>query len=150
MPQALTPMATAYPTTGKWLTDSTPTTAPDAAANSSHVSYDSSSASHITADGWFNETTFNNFKIKGDVSSIADSGHPRLRSPHDSLKWIIKPTRDTSWINEIGDYFCIDHGTGVVIGETTIIGSHVVLYQGVTLGAKNFEYDEQGRSISFK
>ena len=78
------------------------TTAPDAAANSSHVSYDSSSASHITADGWFNETTFNNFKIKGDVSSIADSGHPRLRSPHDSLKWIIKPTRDTSWINEIG------------------------------------------------
>lgn len=47
----------------------------------------------------------------------------------------------------IGNYFCIDHGTGVVIGETTIIGSHVVLYQGVTLGAKNFEYDEQGRPI---
>lgn len=46
---------------------------------------------------------------------------------------------------QIGEYFCIDHGTGVVIGETTIIGSHVVLYQGVTLGAKNFEYDEQGR-----
>ena len=48
---------------------------------------------------------------------------------------------------QIGDHFCIDHGTGVVIGETTIIGSHVVLYQGVTLGAKNFEYDEQGRPI---
>ena len=48
---------------------------------------------------------------------------------------------------QIGEYFCIDHGTGVVIGETTIIGSHVVLYQGVTLGAKNFEYDEQGRPI---
>ena len=47
----------------------------------------------------------------------------------------------------IGDYFCIDHGTGVVIGETTIIGSHVVLYQGVTLGAKNFEYDGAGRPI---
>lgn len=78
------------------------TTAPDAAANSSHVTYDSSSASHITADGWFNETTFNNFKIKGDVSSIADSGHPRLRSPHDSLKWIIKPTDNGSWINETG------------------------------------------------
>lgn len=45
---------------------------------------------------------------------------------------------------QIGEYFCIDHGTGVVIGETTIIGSHVVLYQGVTLGAKNFEYDEAG------
>ena len=48
---------------------------------------------------------------------------------------------------QIGEYFCIDHGTGVVIGETTIIGSHVVLYQGVTLGAKNFEYDEKGRPI---
>lgn len=47
----------------------------------------------------------------------------------------------------IGDHFCIDHGTGVVIGETAIIGSHVVLYQGVTLGARNFEYDEQGHPI---
>ena len=46
---------------------------------------------------------------------------------------------------QIGDHFCIDHGTGVVIGETAIIGSHVVLYQGVTLGAKNFEYDENGK-----
>ncbi len=36
---------------------------------------------------------------------------------------------------EIGEYFCIDHGTGVVIGETTHIGNHVKIYQGVTLGA---------------
>lgn len=36
---------------------------------------------------------------------------------------------------EIGEYFCIDHGTGVVIGETSRIGNHVKLYQGVTLGA---------------
>jgi len=35
----------------------------------------------------------------------------------------------------IGHFFCIDHGTGVVIGETTIIGDHVKVYQGVTLGA---------------
>lgn len=48
---------------------------------------------------------------------------------------------------QIGDHFCIDHGTGVVIGETAVIGSHVVLYQGVTLGAKNFEYDTEGRPI---
>lgn len=48
---------------------------------------------------------------------------------------------------QIGDYFCIDHGTGVVIGATSVIGSHVVLYQGVTLGAKNFEYDEQEHPI---
>ena len=45
---------------------------------------------------------------------------------------------------EIGPYFAIDHGTGIVIGETTIIGSHVTLYQGVTLGAKAFSYDENG------
>lgn len=48
---------------------------------------------------------------------------------------------------QIGEYFCIDHGTGVVIGETSIIGSHVVLYQGVTLGAKNFEYDQDGKPM---
>lgn len=36
---------------------------------------------------------------------------------------------------KIGDYFCIDHGTGIVIGETTEIGNHVKIYQGVTLGA---------------
>lgn len=47
----------------------------------------------------------------------------------------------------IGEYFCIDHGTGVVIGATTIIGDHVVLYQGVTLGARNFTYDAEGRPI---
>jgi serine O-acetyltransferase len=47
----------------------------------------------------------------------------------------------------IGEYFCIDHGTGVVIGETAIIGNHVMLYQGVTLGARNFTYDENGHPI---
>ena len=47
----------------------------------------------------------------------------------------------------IGEYFCIDHGTGVVIGATTIIGTHVVLYQGVTLGARNFSYDAEGHPI---
>lgn len=45
---------------------------------------------------------------------------------------------------KIDEYFCIDHGTGVVIGGTCIIGSHVTLYQGVTLGAKHFTYDENG------
>ena len=45
---------------------------------------------------------------------------------------------------QIGSYFSIDHGTGVVIGETTIIGNHVHLYKGVTLGAKNFVLDESG------
>lgn len=40
---------------------------------------------------------------------------------------------------QIGQYFCIDHGTGVVIGETTNIGDHVKIYQGVTLGALSVE-----------
>lgn len=45
---------------------------------------------------------------------------------------------------QIGEYFAIDHGTGVVIGGTAIIGNRVRLYQGVTLGAKSFSYDEEG------
>lgn len=48
----------------------------------------------------------------------------------------------------IGDYFSIDHGTGVVIGETAIVGDHVRIYQGVTLGAKSFRHDENGKAIS--
>jgi serine O-acetyltransferase len=47
----------------------------------------------------------------------------------------------------IGRSFCIDHGTGVVIGETTDIGDNVKLYQGVTLGALSFPKDERGRLI---
>jgi serine O-acetyltransferase len=49
---------------------------------------------------------------------------------------------------KIGEYFAIDHGTGVVIGETCIIGNHVTLYQGVTLGAKSFKYDENGNMLN--
>ncbi|MCD7978764.1 MAG: serine acetyltransferase [Tannerellaceae bacterium] len=48
---------------------------------------------------------------------------------------------------QIGEYFSMDHGTGIVIGKTAIIGNHVRLYQGVTLGAKNFSYDEEGLPI---
>ncbi len=48
---------------------------------------------------------------------------------------------------QIGRYFTIDHGTGVVIGETCIIGDNVKLYQGVTLGAKSFPLDCNGKPI---
>ena len=48
---------------------------------------------------------------------------------------------------QIGESFTIDHGTGVVIGETCIIGRNVKLYQGVTLGAKSFPLDENGNPI---
>ncbi len=47
----------------------------------------------------------------------------------------------------IGHHFTIDHGTGVVIGATCIIGNNVKLYQGVTLGAKSFPLDEEGKPI---
>ncbi len=47
----------------------------------------------------------------------------------------------------IGEYFFIDHGTGTVVGETCVIGKHVRLYQGVTLGAKSFPRDEDGNPI---
>jgi serine O-acetyltransferase len=48
---------------------------------------------------------------------------------------------------QIGSRFFIDHGTGVVIGETCIIGDRVRLYQGVTLGAKTFPVDENGHPV---
>jgi serine O-acetyltransferase len=46
---------------------------------------------------------------------------------------------------EIGSHFFIDHGTGVVIGESCRIGSHVKLYHGVTLGARSFQKDDEGK-----
>lgn len=48
---------------------------------------------------------------------------------------------------QIGSHFFIDHCTGVVIGETARIGSHVKIYQGVTLGAKSFEVDDSGNPV---
>jgi serine O-acetyltransferase len=47
----------------------------------------------------------------------------------------------------IGERFFIDHGTGVVIGETAVIGNRVRLYQGVTLGARSFPLDEHGHPV---
>jgi serine O-acetyltransferase len=48
---------------------------------------------------------------------------------------------------QIGSHFFIDHGTGVVIGETCVIGSRVKLYHGVTLGARSFVKDEEGNIV---
>jgi len=48
----------------------------------------------------------------------------------------------------IGHHFAIDHGTGVVIGQTAVIGNHVTLYQGVTIGARNFKYDTEGLPLN--
>jgi serine O-acetyltransferase len=51
---------------------------------------------------------------------------------------------------KIGEYFFIDHGTGVVVGETCEIGNWVKLYQGVTLGALSFPKDESGELVRDK
>lgn len=51
---------------------------------------------------------------------------------------------------KIGRRFCIDHGTGIVIGETTEIGNNVKIYQGVTLGALSFPRDEKGNLVRGK
>jgi len=48
---------------------------------------------------------------------------------------------------QIGEKFFMDHGTGIVIGGTSVIGSNVKIYQGVTLGAKSFPLDENGNPI---
>ena len=48
---------------------------------------------------------------------------------------------------QIGEGFFIDHGTGVVIGETCVIGEHVKLYHGVTLGARSFAKDDSGQIV---
>jgi serine O-acetyltransferase len=48
---------------------------------------------------------------------------------------------------QIGENFVIDHGTGVVIGETCIIGNNVRIYQGVTLGARSFKLDQAGNPV---
>ena len=47
----------------------------------------------------------------------------------------------------IGEYFCIDHGTGIVIGETAVVGDHVRMYHGVTLGVRSFRKDEEGNLL---
>lgn len=66
---------------------------------------------------------------------------PRIMTEHAHSKTGI----DINPGAKIGEYFCIDHGTGIVIGETTEIGSHVKIYQGVTLGALSLR---KGQALS--
>lgn len=71
------------------------------------------------------------FRIANALSKLKVQIIPRMITEHAHGKTGI----DIHPNANIGDYFCIDHGTGVVIGETTDIGKHVKIYQGVTLGA---------------
>lgn len=71
------------------------------------------------------------YRIAHELHVLGVQGIPRIITEHaHSLTGIdIHPGA------RIGSHFCIDHGTGIVIGETTVIGHHVKIYQGVTLGA---------------
>jgi len=68
---------------------------------------------------------------EGDPAAKSTGGIPRVITEHAHSKTGI----DIHPGARIGEHFCIDHGTGVVVGETTVIGNHVKIYQGVTLGA---------------
>jgi serine O-acetyltransferase len=71
------------------------------------------------------------YRIAHQLHLMGIGGIPRVITEHAHSKTGIDIHPGAS----IGEHFCIDHGTGVVIGETTVIGNHVKLYQGVTLGA---------------
>jgi serine O-acetyltransferase len=71
------------------------------------------------------------YRIAHELHLMGVSGIPRVITEHAHSRTGI----DIHPAAKIGSYFCIDHGTGVVIGETSVIGNHVKLYQGVTLGA---------------
>lgn len=71
------------------------------------------------------------YRIANKLYKLGVKSIPRLLTEHAHAVTSI----DIHPRATIGEYFCIDHGTGVVIGETTIIGDYVKIYQGVTLGA---------------
>ena len=84
-----------------------------------------------------------NFRLAHELHALGVPLIPRMITEH---------AHSTTGIDihpgaTIGEAFFIDHGTGVVIGETSIIGNRVTLYQGVTLGAKSFPLDEDGNPI---
>jgi len=78
------------------------------------------------------------YRIAHGLHVLNVRGIPRVITEHAHNKTGI----DIHPAARIGDHFCIDHGTGIVIGETTIIGSHVKLYQGVTLGALSINKED--------
>lgn len=84
-----------------------------------------------------------NYRIANKLSTLGVPLLPRMITEH---------AHSTTGVDihpgaQIGSHFFIDHGTGVVIGETCIIGNFVRLYQGVTLGAKSFPLDEHGNPM---
>jgi len=87
--------------------------------------------------------TQTNYRIAHELYRLGVPLIPRIitEQAHSETGIDIHPGAD------IGERFFIDHGTGVVIGETCVIGQNVRLYQGVTLGAKSLPLDEHGKPI---
>lgn len=81
------------------------------------------------------------YRIASALHALGVEDTPRVITEHAHNKTGI----DIHPAAKIGEYFCIDHGTGVVIGETSVIGDHVKLYQGVTLGALSVNKDDAER-----
>jgi serine O-acetyltransferase len=78
------------------------------------------------------------YRIAHQLHLLGVKGLPRVITEHAHSKTGI----DIHPSARIGNHFCIDHGTGVVIGETAVIGNHVKIYQGVTLGALSVSKDD--------
>lgn len=81
------------------------------------------------------------YRIAHELQRLGVPGVPRIITEHAHSKTGI----DIHPSARIGNHFCIDHGTGIVIGETTVIGNHVKLYQGVTLGALSVNKEDAER-----
>lgn len=81
------------------------------------------------------------YRIAHQLHLLGVKGIPRVITEHAHSKTGI----DIHPSATIGKHFCIDHGTGVVIGETAVIGDHVKIYQGVTLGALSVSKDDASR-----
>jgi serine O-acetyltransferase len=81
------------------------------------------------------------YRIAHQLHALGVQGIPRVITEHAHSKTGI----DIHPSARIGKHFCIDHGTGVVIGETAVIGDHVKIYQGVTLGALSVSKDDASK-----
>lgn len=87
--------------------------------------------------------TLTNYRVAHELALLGVPLIPRMLTElaHSETGIDIHPNA------RIGKYFTIDHGTGVVIGATCVIGDNVKIYQGVTLGAKSFPLDADGNPI---
>ncbi len=115
-------------------------------ANDVQAAYDGDPACRTTDEVVFCYPGFDAitvFRIAHELHRLRVPFIPRMMT-----EWAHKQTGiDIHPGATIGDFFFIDHGTGVVIGETCQIGQRVKLYQGVTLGALSFKTDEDGQMI---